>query len=351
MKRAIYAGSFDPVTFGHLEIVKKAIDLFDYVYVMVAHNPQKTHMFTLQERMEMMKDAVSCHDNVAVGMLPFGETVAHKARKMEVTHLVRGLRGHTDLDSEMVNARINKEVNNQLETVIFIPDIDVEELSSSIVRSIVGLRNWRDILAKRVPSSVIGMLQDKHFQSLLGLDNESWFYLKDRMNRPYHNLSHAYEVMNLVYYDIEDDMEKKAVALAAAYHDIESSEEESYQAWALRYRTDHDRNKKKMVKRVHDLILATDHSKPLTEEQLKDVVLLAFVCADLMVLASAWETYQTYIKNVRLEYTCTDEEWKKGRSDFLNKMIKKESIFPSSGIESACGDKARQNMRRELKEL
>jgi predicted metal-dependent HD superfamily phosphohydrolase len=283
---------------------------------------------------------------------------------MGIGHLVRGLRGHTDVDDEMASARINREITDGLETVIFVPEIYHEELSSSLVRSIVGLRNWRDILKDRVPSAVIKKLELVHFEALLSNSIVSQSvdlkWLCEKMSRPYHNIHHSYNVLDNVYYDAHDNMEKEAIVLAAAFHDISSNEVDSFNIFTKKIdesNQDFELTKNcltiPLIKRVCELIMATDHSKSLSEDQLKDEILCDFVSADLMILASNEDDYNNYSECIRKEYNSySDKEYLDGRISFLNKLLEeKKTIFPDLLKYKEFEAKARANIFNEINKL
>jgi len=352
MKKAIYAGSFDPVTYGHIEIVSKACKLFDKLYVLVAHNPSKNHYLSIDERIELMKSSLD-EDCVEVMSLPYGETVAYQAQKMGVSHLVRGLRGHTDIDDEMATARINREITRGLETVIFVPEIYHEELSSSVVRGMVGLRNWRKILEDRVPPQVIRKLEVIHFKSLLGKNDTNFGWLCNELDCPYHNIHHSYNVLDAVYYDANSDQEKEAIVWAAAYRDIRKTEKQSFGVFSRQSDKFFDISHT-VIQRVSQLILGTDHSKVLSGDQLNDETLCRFVAADLMILASNEMDYAKYTENLRKEYDhFSDKEWREGRIEFLQKMMQplRSSIFPANGMFEEEESRAISNIARELCDL
>lgn len=352
MRAAIYAGSFDPVTYGHLRILSKALRLFDKVYVLVAHNPAKKHLLSLEDRIRLFQASVD-EEGVEVLPLPHGETVAHKALELNVHYLVRGLRGHTDVDGEMISARINREINLGLETVMFVPEIDHEELSSSLVRGLIGLRGWRKVLSSKVPVQVTRALELIHFKSLLGNFSDEFESICMQMNRPYHNIHHAYDVLDFVYYDIEDETDKEAVVWAALFHDIVSNEHDSYTCFVKQVCKTVVVSDK-VQKRVKELILGTDHSKPLCEKQLEDDVLCRFVAADLMILSSDCSVYRDYADKIRKEYpNVSDEEFIKGRIDFLSSMLKprRNSIFPDNGMFDKEERRSIENMQHEINDL
>ena len=138
MKKAFYAGSFDPITKGHLNVIHQASNLFDEVVVAVMQNSSKKPFFTLEERVELVKKTVEDLDNVQVVT---GEGAAYKLAKLyECQAMIRGLRGVTDFDSEIQLATTNRKLSNrELSTICLFPDQEYQYISSSIVRELFFL--------------------------------------------------------------------------------------------------------------------------------------------------------------------------------------------------------------------
>jgi pantetheine-phosphate adenylyltransferase len=346
MRKAIYAGSFDPFTLGHLEILKKAVNLFDHVDLLVASNPNKKHILKSSVREKLIEESIKDlnADSVTISCLDSSETVAYKAQELDVKYLVRGMRGHTDIDGEMVGARMNKEINEELETILFVPDVNLENLSSSLVRSMIGLRGWVEMLETRVPEPVLNQLKENHFEDLIASKDEFWFTRK-RLNRPYHNIIHSYDVYHNSFYDMSG-ADGRNVAYAALYHDVCDTEEKSAEYFNKMTTA---RSVDCKHERVVELILATDHSKELTEDQLKDDNLCLFVAADLMVLTRPWEKYLKYAGQIRAENNrFSIEEFAKGRLEFLEKTEDK-FIFPrNDAVDVSLEQKARDNILKEI---
>lgn len=139
MKKAFYAGSFDPITKGHLNVIKQASNLFDEVVVAVMQNSAKKNpFFTLEERVELVKQTVEDIDNVSVVT---GSGASVKLAKLyECQAMIRGLRGVTDFDSEIQLATTNRKLSNrEISTICLFPDQEYQYISSSIVRELFAL--------------------------------------------------------------------------------------------------------------------------------------------------------------------------------------------------------------------
>lgn len=133
MSRAIYPGSFDPVTFGHLDIIKRSASMFDEVIVGVLNNSAKNHLFSAEERKEMLMAATKEFDNVQV--ISFEGLLVDYMKNNDISVIVRGLRAITDFDYELQIAQSNRKVSGDtIDTVFLTTSVEYAYLSSSIVR-------------------------------------------------------------------------------------------------------------------------------------------------------------------------------------------------------------------------
>ncbi len=137
MKIAVYPGSFDPITNGHLDVVKRASKLFGKVIVAVIRNPEKTYNFSLKDRLEMLKQALAKFKNVDVDS--FDGLLVDYARQKKAWAIVRGLRAVSDFDYEFQMALTNRKMAPGIETIFFMTDYKYSYLSSSFVRQIAKL--------------------------------------------------------------------------------------------------------------------------------------------------------------------------------------------------------------------
>lgn len=133
MSRAIYPGSFDPVTFGHIDIIKRSSKMFDEVVVGVLNNHAKHPLFTVEERRQMLEEAVKEFGNVSI--ISFDGLLIDYMKQNDISVIVRGLRAITDFDYELQIAQSNRKVSKEtIDTVFLTTSIDYAYLSSSIVR-------------------------------------------------------------------------------------------------------------------------------------------------------------------------------------------------------------------------
>ena len=134
-KIAVFPGSFDPITIGHVELVKRAIPLFDEIIVAVGINSQKKYLFSLETRMKWLEDVFSDEDKVNVGS--FTGLTAHFCQEVHARYLLRGLRNASDFDYEKTISQLNNIVGSGLETIFFISRPEYSHISSTIVREII----------------------------------------------------------------------------------------------------------------------------------------------------------------------------------------------------------------------
>lgn len=146
---AVYPGSFDPVTFGHLDIIDRASKIFDHVIVSVFVHSAKRSMFTVPERVEMLKRALKGRKNVSVDC--FEGLLVDYVKKKKTDVVIRGLRAISDLEYEFQIAAVNRTLYSRIETVFFMPRVRYSYLSSSVVRDIA---HFRGDVSKLVPAHV-----------------------------------------------------------------------------------------------------------------------------------------------------------------------------------------------------
>lgn len=132
--KAIYPGSFDPVTLGHLDIIERASKKVDHLIVAVLNNPSKKNTFTLEERIQLLKEVTKDIPNVEIDS--FSGLLSDYAEEKNCTTMIRGLRAVSDFEYEMQMALVNKKINNKIETFFMVSSSTYAYLSSSIVKEV-----------------------------------------------------------------------------------------------------------------------------------------------------------------------------------------------------------------------
>jgi pantetheine-phosphate adenylyltransferase len=137
MRRAIYPGSFDPVTNGHLDVIERARKLFDEVIVAVAHNDEKQALFSLQERLDLLQETAAKIDSVRITQ--FDGLLVEFAAAQKATAVIRGLRAVSDFEFEFQMALMNRKLEASVETIFLMPKEEFTYLSSRLVKEIARL--------------------------------------------------------------------------------------------------------------------------------------------------------------------------------------------------------------------
>lgn len=156
MKRALTPGTFDPITSGHLDVITRAAQMVDEVVVAVAASEKKHPLFTLDERVALVREATAHLPNVRVE--PFDELLVDFARRMDAEVVIKGLRAITDFEYEFQMTALNYQLDKEMETIFIMSPPQYMYLSSSIVREIASLHGDLD---KFVPPCVKAALEEK----------------------------------------------------------------------------------------------------------------------------------------------------------------------------------------------
>lgn len=158
MKVAIYPGSFDPVTFGHLDVIRRAASMFDELTVSVLNNTQKTPLFSVEEHVKILEEATKELPNVKVDS--FSGLLINYAREKDVHIAIRGLRAITDFEYELQIAQTNRKLSNgELDTIFLTTSLEYAYLSSSSVKEIA---EFHGDISQCVPDFVAKLVYEKY---------------------------------------------------------------------------------------------------------------------------------------------------------------------------------------------
>jgi pantetheine-phosphate adenylyltransferase len=158
MRIAVYAGSFDPPTNGHLWMIERGLEMFDRLIVAIGSNPAKSYSYTLEERLEMLRASVPASDRLEVAHFDNRYLVDY-ANKMGAAYILRGIRSPNDYEYERVMRHINADMAPKITTVFLMPPRDIAELSSSMIKSLTGPAGWEETVKRYVPPQVFEVLK------------------------------------------------------------------------------------------------------------------------------------------------------------------------------------------------
>ena len=154
---AVYAGSFDPPTVGHLWMIEQCVRLFGALTVAIGINPGKRPAFSVEKRLAMLRESTRHLQTVTVSS--FGnQFLIDYARSIGASHILRGVRSQTDCEYERVMRNINEDLNPNITTVFLMPPRDIAEVSSSMVRGLIGPKGWKMVVRQYVPAPVYAEL-------------------------------------------------------------------------------------------------------------------------------------------------------------------------------------------------
>lgn len=156
MNSGIYPGSFDPVTYGHIDIIKRAAAVMDHLIVAVLKNNGKSPLFSVDERVNMLQEVTKDLDNVEV--MSFSGLLVNFAKEHGVKVIVRGLRAVTDFEYDLLMSQTNKVMDSEIDTIFFTTDLEYAYLSSSIVREIAS---YGGDISKFVPECIEKQIKNK----------------------------------------------------------------------------------------------------------------------------------------------------------------------------------------------
>jgi pantetheine-phosphate adenylyltransferase len=149
----VYAGSFDPLTVGHMWMIEQGALLFDQLIVAIGSNPDKHYTFTTEDRLAMLRESVGRFKTVTE-MSFSNRYLMDFARSVKATHVLRGIRSGSDYEFERSMRYINGDIEKNICTVFLMPPRDIAEVSSSMVKGLVGPEGWPTIVRKYVPPPV-----------------------------------------------------------------------------------------------------------------------------------------------------------------------------------------------------
>jgi len=161
MKTAIYPGTFDPITHGHIDVIKKSLKIFDRVVVAATNNINKNYFFSIEERLFIIKNSLFKDlrfNKKKINVVSFDTLTINLCKKYNASVIIRGLRAVSDFEYEFQLAGMNKKLNNNIETIFLMSEVENQIISSNFVKEISKLQGN---INKFVTKSTVKMLKDK----------------------------------------------------------------------------------------------------------------------------------------------------------------------------------------------
>ena len=152
-KKGIYAGSFDPLTKGHMWMIETGAKLFDEFIVVLGTNPEKNYTFTVEERFALLEESTKNMENVRLDIMG-NKFLVKYAEAVGANYILRGIRSENDYSFERVMRHINADMNSQINTVFLMPPREISEVSSSMIKGLIGPDGWQEMVKKYVPTPV-----------------------------------------------------------------------------------------------------------------------------------------------------------------------------------------------------
>ena len=162
MKTAVYPGTFDPITYGHIDVIKKSLKIFDKVVVATTDNGDKDYFFSIEERLDIINNSLFKDlrfNKKKVKVISFSNLTIDLCKKYQASSIIRGLRAVSDFEYEFQLAGMNKKLNSKIETMFLMSDVENQIISSKFVKEIVKLNG--DI-KKFTTKSTIKSLKQKY---------------------------------------------------------------------------------------------------------------------------------------------------------------------------------------------
>ena len=158
--RGVYAGSFDPLTHGHMYMIREGSKLFDELIVSIGINAAKNYTFSLEERLKLLKESVKDLENVKIDTFENRFLIKY-AEEMGCKYILRGIRNESDYEFERTMRNVNGDLNSEISTVFLMPTRQIAEVSSSFVKGLVGPQGWQTVIKSFVPKPVYKAILEK----------------------------------------------------------------------------------------------------------------------------------------------------------------------------------------------
>ena len=360
MRIAIYSGSFDIVTEGHLWMIKKGASLFDQLIVGIGTNPSKQTLFDFKTRKRLLESTCAgLADNLIIE--DFGNlALVQFARDKHAAYILRGIRSMSDFDYERMLKNVNTDLDDSIETIFLMPPKNLSEVSSSMVKGMLKIKGWETIVKRYVPETMSLALIEcfscdpvevaRHY---IGI--QASLMIEQRYSaagRFYHNLKHIENCLT-EFREIEAKMiDPRAVVLALLFHDIVYDPQAQQHlaneiaSWDMLKHfcqlNDQDHSM------IMNHILHTSHN--FTGDKNEDTDYVCYI--DMAILGYSEHEFEQYEANIRREYAfASDADYQAGRGHFLQTLLASEQIFKTDYFKNKYEESARANIKNLIKQL
>lgn len=362
-KKAVYAGSFDPPTLGHQWMIEEAAQMFDEVIVAVGINPDKKSTFSVDDRVKMLSSMTAHMGNVSVSSFQ-NQFLVKYVSSIDATFMIRGLRNVSDFIVELGMRNINADLGEGITTVLLMPPRELAEVSSSLVKGLVGPEGWELVVAKYVPPVVL--------RQMIGLKHKVWEHLVElgavgdkyefwesvlshymMPGRHYHDWRHIIEMLNMLSEVRHLANNPTAIETATLFHDrvynVFRNDNELVSKDVMRMMCQHTGLPEEFADEVDGQIMATKHN-PNFSPKTNDEKLL--VDLDLTILGATTERFDEYEEGIRKEYAhVSDVDFAHGRSKILQGFLDRDRIFYTDYFHEKLGTRAEENLKRSIAKL
>ena len=364
LKIGCYGASLDPITNGHIEIIRESLKIVDKLIVGVGTNPDKInkYMFSHEERVVIAKEALKEFGNKVEVHSFENELLIDFAKSHNCNLLIRGLRDIKDFQEELVLKNINQEIDPDITTIFLTADKKHTEVSSSLIKGLLNSKNFEKIVKKKVPNVtyqyLLSIQVERMVKSLFKTVHNA--RLKDSLvnylseKRFYHNMEHVYNILKEVDLLELTINEKKKLYLIAIYHDViynpkKTDNEEQSAKYFLKNNFTDDLIEEDLYF-IEKVIVSTLKHLPFEFKSKKDSELnKLFLDLDLFILSS--DQYEDYSNSIRKEYHFVPILiYNKLRSKILNKFIKRKNLYFTKRYQK-YNKLAIENLKKEIKQL
>lgn len=359
MRIAIYSGSFDIVTEGHLWMIKKGLELFDKLIVGIGTNPDKQTLYDFKTRKQLLESVcVGLSDDLVIE--DFGNVaLVQFARDKKAQYILRGIRSVSDFDYERMLKNVNTDLDESIETIFLMPPKNLSEVSSSMVKGMLKIKGWEQIITRYVPAAMRGALIERcscqpielarHY---LGVSvSEQLERCYSAAGRYYHNLKHL-ESCLLEFRAVESQLQQPyAVLIALLFHDSVYDPQAKFLAnetasWQLTKQLCHLNDTDHAIIMKH--ILHTSHN--YTGDKAADTDSVCDI--DMAILAYPKHEFDQYEQHIRAEYAfASDAQYKVGRLQFLRSLLQRPSLFKTPYFQQKYEANAQANIQRLIQQL